>query len=552
MRIRITNKKASFNINDGSCLEDSLKFIREGLSDAGVNSKLAIKAEMLSEEMITAMMQHASGETFNVQIKRMLGDAVINIGMKGEEFDIYSDPGDLEDSDDEEKQEIIRGILLRAYGENLKYVYKRGTNRVTIKAEEVQRTMLKSTLIAVALAFLLGFLMKAGMPETMANGIVDYLLIPFRTMFMNALKMVIGPVVFFSIVSCLSQFKNISELGKIGAKIMTTYMFTTVMSVVIATCVFFFFTPGVEGAALTGTMEAQAVDVDTNVDTSLLHTIINIVPSNFVNPFLENNTLQIIFLALICGIAMGMIGDYSKVLREWFEACNSLFLTITTIIARLIPLAVFCSVTIMINQMGGRSLLSLVSVYLVHGTAILLMLILYGLLVLLVGRLNPLKFFSKIKESMVTSLMLLSSSAAMPTNMNTCTEKLGISPKVANFSIPLGATINMDGTCIFLTIFGFYLARLYGIDVSVSTILSLAITIILLSLGAPGVPGSGIVCLGIVITQLGVPIEGLGLVIAINPFVDMLDTMSNITGDIAAATVTAKSENLMDTEVFNS
>lgn len=552
MRIRITNKKASFNINDGSCLEDSLKFIREGLSDAGVNSKLAIKAEMLSEEMLTAMMQHASGEAFNVQIKRMLGDAVINIGMKGEEFDIYAGSGDLEDSEDDEKQEIIRSILLRAYGENLKYVYKRGTNRVTIKAEEAPRSMLKSTLIAVVLALLLGFLMKTAMPETMANGLIDYLISPFRTMFMNALKMVIGPVVFFSIVSCLSQFKDISELGKIGAKIMATYMFTTLMAVIIATSVFFFFTPGTEGAALTGTMETQAVDVDTNVDTSLLHTIINIVPSNFVNPFLENNTLQIIFLALICGIAIGMIGDYSKVLREWFEACNSLFLTITTIIARLIPFAVFCSVTIMFHQMGGRSLLSLVTVYLVHGVAILLMLVLYGLLVMIAGRLNPLKFYSKIKESMVTSLMLLSSSAAMPTNMNTCTQKLGISPKVANFSIPLGATINMDGTCVFLTIFGFYLARLYGVEVSVSTILSLAITIILLSLGAPGVPGSGIVCLGIVITQLGVPIEGLGLVIAINPFVDMLDTMSNITGDIAAATVTARSEKLLDAEVFNS
>lgn len=534
-------------------MTESLNFIRDGLADAGVNNKLAIKAELLSDEMIAAMLSHSDGSTMDIQVRKYLGDTVINIKMKGEEFELYADESDkIEDVEDEIREEVIRGFLLRAYGENLKYSYKKGINRVTIKAEEAHRSMMKSTLIALAFALVLGMLMKAAMPETTAVWIGDYILTPFRTMFMSALKMVIGPVVFFSIVTCLSQFKDISELGKIGMKVLSTYMFTTVMAVVIATSVFFAIKPGQVGAALTGQMESQAVDIATDVDTSLLNTIVNIVPSNFVKPFLENDTLQIIFLALICGIAVGMIGDYSKVLKEWFEACNSLFLTVTTIVARFIPLAVFCSVSLMIYQMGGKSMLSLLGVFVTHGIAIALMLVLYGLLVLVVGRLSPLKFFSKARESMVTSLMLMSSSAAMPTNMKTCTEKLGISPKVANFSIPLGATINMDGTCIFLTIFGLYLARLYGMDVNVSTVLSMAITIILLSLGAPGVPGSGLVCLGIVVTQLGVPIESLGLVMAINPFVDMLDTMSNVTGDIAAATVTAKSEGLLDTEVFNS
>ncbi|MBQ6623018.1 MAG: dicarboxylate/amino acid:cation symporter [Mogibacterium sp.] len=551
--IKFVNKKTRINTTAIDCMTESLNFIRDGLADAGVNSKLAIKAELLSDEMIAAMLSHSDGSTMDIQVRKYLGDTVINIKMKGEEFELYADePERIEDAEDEIREEVIRGFLLRAYGENLKYSHKKGINRVTIKAEEAHRSMMKSTLIALAFALVLGMLMKTAMPETTAVWIGDYILTPFRTMFMSALKMVIGPVVFFSIVTCLSQFKDISELGKIGMKVLSTYMFTTVMAVVIATSVFFAIKPGQVGAALTGQMESQAVDIATDVDTSLLNTIVNIVPSNFVKPFLENDTLQIIFLALICGIAVGMIGDYSKVLKEWFEACNSLFLTVTTIVARFIPLAVFCSVSLMIYQMGGKSMLSLLGVFVTHGIAIALMLVLYGLLVLVVGRLSPLKFFSKARESMVTSLMLMSSSAAMPTNMKTCTEKLGISPKVANFSIPLGATINMDGTCIFLTIFGLYLARLYGMDVNVSTVLSMAITIILLSLGAPGVPGSGLVCLGIVVTQLGVPIESLGLVMAINPFVDMLDTMSNVTGDIAAATVTAKSEGLLDTDVFNS
>lgn len=548
--MKIINKTTTLSTKDKECFTDCMRFIHDGLAEAGVNNKLAIKAEMLSEEMIASMLPYATGDTIMIQVRKLIGDTVINISMKGEEFDPYGSNDD--ELDDDPEEELIRSMLLRAYGDSLRYSHKRGKNSVKIKAEEAKRSMMKSTLVALVLALIVGVLMKSGLSDAAAEGISNYVLTPFSTMFMNALKMVIGPVVFFSIVTCLSQFKDITELGKIGIKVLMTYIFTTIMAVIISTAVFFVFKPGEVGAALTGHMESQTVDVATDVDTSLLNTIINIVPSNFVKPFLESDTLQLIFLALICGIAVGMIGDYSKVLKDWLEACNSLFLTVTSIVAKFIPIAVFCSVTLMIYQMGGKSMLSLLSVFLTMCVSVLLMLVVYGLLVMLGGRLNPVTFFRKSKESMLTSFVLMSSSASLPTTMNTCTEKLGISPKVANFSIPLGATINMDGTCMYLTMFSLYLARLYGIDVSVSTVLSMALTVILLSLGAPGVPGSALVCLGIVLGQVGVPIEALGLVIAINPFTDMIETMSNVTGDIAAATLTAKTEGLLDTDVYNS
>ena len=139
----------------------------------------------------------------------------------------------------------------------------------------------------------------------------------------------------------------------------------------------------------------------------------------------------------------------------------------------------------------------------------------------------------------------------MPENLKTCTDKLGISPKVCNFSIPLGATINMDGTCISLVLTGLYLAKMYGVNVPGSALPALALTIILLSLGCPGVPGSGLVCLGIVLNQIGVPISAIGLVIAIDPVLDMFDTMSNTTGDIACATIVASKEGLLDRKILN-
>ena len=552
-KLKIIQTGETFTLKDDNCLEKCMGFIQGSLKAARVDDRLAIKAELLSEEMISKLIEHADRDDIQIMVRKILGDAVINISMHGEEFELYGDEDeDLSDVADADMVDAIRSVILRSQGENLKYSYRRGVSKISIKAEQVQRSMLKSTIIALTLGLIFGFLLRLAFPDVLTDAICTYALSPFTTMFMNALGMVIGPVVFFSIVTCLSQFKDLSELGSIGIKVMSTYMITTVIAAVLAAGIFFVFQPGEFGAALSMQVDSQAVDIATDVDTSILHTIINIVPSNFVRAFLDNNTLQIIFLAVICGVATGMIGEYSKVLMQWFEACNSLFLTITTIFARLIPIVVFCSVSNMIVNMGGKSMLSLLTLFMTHCLTVALMLVVYGLFILMGAKLNPFKFFNNIKESMFTSMMLMSSSASMPTTLNTCTKKLGISPKVSNFSIPLGATINMDGTCMYLTLFAFYLARLYGIEVTLATVMSVIVTIVVLSLGCPGVPGSGLVCLGIIATQLGVPIEGLGLVIAVGSFTDMVDTMSNVTGDIMTATLTAKREDLLDVDVFNS
>lgn len=221
-------------------------------------------------------------------------------------------------------------------------------------------------------------------------------------------------------------------------------------------------------------------------------------------------------------------------------------------IARCIPAAVFCSVSLLVIELGGGSLLSVLGAGLTHVLITLCMLCVYGILVLVMARLNPLTFFRKNWEGMLTSFTLCSSSASMPTNLRTCTDKLGISPKVCNFSIPLGATVNMDGTCIYLCVMGLFLARAYGVSVPLSSLFSIAVTIVLLSLGAPGVPGSALVCMSVVLTALNVPVEAIGLIIAIDPLLDMFITMSNTTGDVMAALVVARTEKLLDLEKYKS
>ncbi len=548
---KVVNLKKKFSTDHMEYLAEAVEFVRSALQKLGINRKLAQKTELLCEESVVMLAQHArEGAALQVQIRRFFGDVSVHLYMQGSPYDPYFAMPDGEaDADALQSEEVIRSILLRSHDEKYKYRNKNGVNHVRILTGQSERTTNYATYIALAAGLLFGLFAKLVLPQSVTDAICTYALDPAKTMFMNALKIIIVPVVFFSIVTCFSQFQSLADFGKLGIKIVGMYLLTTVIAVGIGIGISSLIRPGTWGFALNG-IETTAVSVDTGVETGLLPMIVNIVPSNFLAPFLEADTLQIIFLAVLCGVAVGMIGQYSAVLKELFEACNSLFLTITTLIAKLIPIAVFVSVALMVVNMGGNSMLHVLSAAGVHVLCIALMLCAYAALILLLGRLNPLTFFKKIQEGMLTSFTLSSSSAAMPTNLRICTDKLGISPKVANFSIPLGATINMDGTCIYLAVTGLFLARAYGVEVSGAALLTMAITTVLLSLGAPGVPGAGLVCLGIILETLNVPVEAIGLIIAINPILDMFDTMSNTTGDMSAALIVAKSEKLLDQAIY--
>ncbi|SEL90866.1 Na+/H+-dicarboxylate symporter [Butyrivibrio sp. ob235] len=555
--MRYINAKKRFMVSDEDCISRSIQFAEESLKSIGLNKKLVIKAILVAEETIAQLIKKMPPNgTFTVCVRKILGETEVVIRARGPEYNPDTTTADgvdnLERLEDEDAQDAIRAILLKAHGEDFKVSYKNGVNKIRILASGAESSMLINTMIGLVLGLIFGVLLQMVIPPQIAGGISKYALDPIKTVFMNCLKMIIAPVVFFSIVSCVSQFKDLSQLGRIGGKVMGVYMLTTVLAVLLSLGISMLIHPGNFGFALSLSEAAADVSVDTNVDTSILHTIIGIFPSNFVQPFVDSDTLKIIFLAFICGIAVGMIGEYSAFLKNFFDACNSLFLTITTLVTKIIPVAVFCSVALMVKDMGGASILSVLGFAGTVLFSMFCMMLVYGVLIAIIGRLNPIHFYKKNREGMLTSFTLASSNAAMPTNMRTCTDKLGISPRVCSFSIPLGATVNMDGTCIFLTAAGLFLARAYGISIPPSAYLSLIITIILLSLGCPGVPGAAIVCVGIVLVQIGVPIESVGLIIGIHPIIDMFETMSNTTGDVAAALIVAKTEGLLDVDLYKS
>lgn len=537
-----------FDINDSDILENSLNYISDILTQKKVSKSTLIKTELIAEETIVLLLKHAiKGEKLIVKISNFLGDVSVELKLKGEEFD----PVVSMENADNDNEDAIRGILLKAYGERYIYSHKSKVNKVRIIVEKGERNTLYLTMIAMGLGLICGFLLTGVAPKPVSDTLCKYILTPIKTMFMNGIHIIIGPVIFFSLVSCIAQFRNLLELGRLATKIMCVYTITTLIATLLGFGMASLLKPGEWGFALKTTVDAADVNIDGSTEVSLLDTIVDIVPSNLLKPFLDSDTLQIMFLAIMIGIAVGMIGEYSAVLKEIFEACNSLFLTVTTMISKFIPLVSFCSVTLMIVELGGKSVKSVVAAALVQILTIGIMICIYGLLIFIIGHLNPIKFFSNAKEGMLTSFTLSSSSAAIPTNMKVCRDKLGIAPKLYNFSIPLGATINMDGTCIFMTSFAMFLARAYAIHITTSSIVSTVIMIMLLSMASPGVPGGPLLSIGVLLVELGIPVEAIGLIIAINPIVDMFDTMNNTTGDMAATLLVAKSEKLLDVDIFN-
>lgn len=533
---------------DHNGLSKALDIIEEKLNDYKLDRKDITKSMLASEEVMNALLEHAEkAEYMYLSVRRILDEVSIEISVPGKEFPFEQSLhiGAVVSAEDVgyDTERVIRSTILKSFVDDLKYRYRAGMNTVRISVIKSKKAMLYKTLGAMALAVILGILCKNFMPEAVYLPINDNILVPIKTMFMNALKMIVAPVVFFSIVSCIGQFSDLSEMGKIGGKTIAMYLFTTLIATALGTCAFYLLhSVAIDGAVFQAAGNAVATQT---IQISMKDMIVNIVPDNFFKPFLEAQMMQLIFLAVLCGVAVGMIGKYSRMLSDLFTACNDLFLKITTLIIKFMPLAAFCSIFSMILKTGTDVLASIVGILAIFIVAIGAMMCIYCLLILVFAKLNPIPFCKKYAPTMAQVFSMGSSNAALPINMEAC-KKLGISQKVYSLSLPLGATLNMDGTCIYLSVFAFSLAKICGVAIPPAALISVVISIIVLSVGAPGIPGAGLVCLSVLLAQLNVPIEAVTLVMGIDPLIGMARSMSNCLGDVAISTVVAKQEALLE------
>lgn len=527
-------------------------FIRSVLSKNGIKGKENSKKILAAEEALGELAAHADENSSLTVISRsFLGTSTFELSAAGQSIDIQQNmtPSipDYWAVSDTAIRENLRSLILSSMWRDLKYKYKDGINIMQLTFTSSSHVLIL-TLGAMICALLAGILLSLTGAEKLIYLLDSNFLTPVKNMYMNALKMISSPVVFFSIVVCFSRQSNPLGLGKIGMKIIALYMVTTLIATAEGLGVFFIFRPGNPSsmAYISGEIPGVLSKVE---KISFKNMITEIIPQNILSPFINGNMIQILFLAVITGLAVGLIGDYSRRLSDLFEGCNELFLKIVSIIMHFTPLAVFCSIFSLVLKTGPLLLLSVLSMLGTFVSGLCMMIIVYCMLMLLAG-INPLFFFRRYLPYMIQVFALASSNASISLNMEACKKELGIDSKIYSLSIPLGATINMDGTCVLLAVQTLMLAQIYGVIVPASAIITLALSIIVMSIGAPGVPGAGLVILSMLLSLIGVPIEGVTLVMGVGPLIGMFISMCNCLGDVVVTMIVAKSEKMVDLNVY--
>ena len=364
--------------------------------------------------------------------------------------------------------------------------------------------------------------------------------------FISSLKMLVVPLVFVSLVCGTCSLSDPKKLGRLGGKSIGLYLITTAIAITVAISLALLFSPG-EGVPL----PTNNV-YDEKVPPSLASVIIAMFPTNPFEAMAKGNMLQVIVFALLFGIAMALSGKAGNRIAAVFEDLNTVILKLVTLLMNIAPYGVFFLMAKLFTTIEIDLIAKLAQYFLVVVAALLIhAFINYSLLLKILTGLSPIKFLTKMKHACLFGFSTSSSSATMPITLETATKKLGASNSVASFTIPLGATINMDGTAIMQGVATVFIAQVYGIDLSVTDYLTVILTATLASVGTAGVPGVGLIMLAMVLNQVGLPVEGISIIIGVDRLLDMTRTAVNITGDCMVTCVVAKSEGELDETVFN-
>jgi len=392
-------------------------------------------------------------------------------------------------------------------------------------------------LIGLGLGVLTGVLFKAD----------ALLLAPIGTLFLNAIKMLIVPLVFVSLVAGITAMSDSAKLGRISVKTIAIYLITTAFAVSIGLLFGALFTPG-EGM----NMVASGVQ-ETKQAPSLVQILVGLVPTNPVAAFAEGNILQIIVFAIALGVSMNLIGEKAAPAVKLFDSLAEVFYKLTDLVMRCAPIGVFALIAGVVASHGIEVLLPLAGVIgVIYLASITHMLLVYGGLLGLLARLSPLRFFKGVAPALAVAFSTSSSAGTLPVSIECARKNLGVSQGVAGFVLPVGATINMDGTAIYQGVLALFIAQAFGVDLNAGQYLMIILTATLASIGTAGVPGAGLIMLGLVLTSVGLPLEGVALIAGIDRILDMARTTVNVAGDLMTTTLVGSSEKELDREIYNS
>ena len=357
--------------------------------------------------------------------------------------------------------------------------------------------------------------------------------------FLRGIIMLVVPLVFISLVNGASSMGDIQKLGRIGMRTMLFYLSTTALAVIIALTLGYFLKPG-QGLDL---QAIEIVEPTINEGMPLVQILYEMIPRNPIQAMAEGNMLQIIIFAIMVGVGMSLLGEKARFLTKLFESLNDLIMKLVEIVMLIAPIGVFGLIAGTMSTVGYKAIIPLIKyIGLVYIGLGIQMFLVYGTLLKVFTKFDRKTFYRKFTPAMSIAFSTASSAATVPVSMDILEKEMGIDKEVSAFTVPLGATINMDGTAIMQGIAVFFIAQVYGVTLTLPMVLTVVLTATLGSIGTAGVPGAGTIMLSMVIQSIGLPLEGIGLIMGIDRLVDMGRTTVNITGDAVCTAVIAERE----------
>ena len=403
----------------------------------------------------------------------------------------------------------------------------------------------------------------AGVPVGLLLGPRVEYIEPAGDLFLRLIRMIVVPLVFSSLFVGTASLGDIRKLGRIGGKTIAYYMCTTALAIVIGLTLGNIIQPGsgLDESTKTQLLESYRSEANEKIEIAarrpsgvggtvkaLLDTVIRVVPGNPIASLVESNMLQIIFFAILFGIAITLVpNNKGQPAIDFFEAVSEGMIRLVHIVMKFAPIGVLALIASVVGKFGLDILLSLIKYALVVVAGLLIQVIfVYSSAVRVLGRMSPIAFFKGIRPAQLIAFSTSSSNATLPVTIECAEENLGVSEEVSSFVLPLGATINMDGTALYQGVAAIFIAQVYGIHLTLGDQLTIVVMATLASIGAAGVPGIGVITLAMVLETLGLPLEGIALILGVDRLLDMIRTTVNITGDASAAVVVAATEGELD------
>ena len=420
-----------------------------------------------------------------------------------------------------------------------------------MKAKQNKKLGLTSKIfIALIFGMILGIIMHYFVPKSHIKDdiIIDGIFYLLGQMFIRAMQMLVVPLVFFSIADGCRNMGDTKTLGKVGIRIVLFYLLTTALAIIIALSLASIIKPG---KGMNMELGSNEFKMDTGEKTSMKDTLLNMIPTNPIEALAKGDMLQIIIFAVIVGLLIAGMEDRMETLGNIITEMNDLMMSMTMAVMKLAPIGVFFLIARTFSNLGYDVILSMLSYMLsvVLGLAFQLMIV-YMLLLTIFVRVNPFSFLKKYFSVMTFAFSTASSNATVPLNIQTL-EDIGVDKKISSFTIPLGATINMDGTAIMQGVAVVFIANAYGIELTLNNYLTVILTATIASVGTAGIPSVGLVTLSMVLSSVGLPVEGIAMIMGIDRILDMARTAINTTGDASGTIIVANSVGSFDKEKFN-